>query len=389
VHKRAINILKRCAALLMSLLLALLIGEIIVRVFAPQAVSTPMFDTENAILCHVANAAGSGSVPGLWSTTWHLNSQRFRATREYALEPPPNVFRVAAIGDSFTWGIGANDDQTYPARLEETLNSQAPHTTKPAAGPSDFEVINAGVCGTGTGEQALWYEHGVAKFGPKLVLISIFVNDIEDDFGLPVFTVDDSGRATPAPAELRMQRLAAVDSTRRKLRRIPFYNFLTSHSHLVNFLRHLASDTMARHGAGSIPATQPSAAQKQEQYFTIGLPRMQAELRWLNEKVRRGGGRLAIVYFPTRETIYPDTGPDADEARWQATMIRMALAELSARDQIPLLDPTDAFRAQAANRGDHLFFKGRDRHPRPAGYDFFAQQVTTFLRERDLLKLSP
>src|SRR5436190_4938486 len=104
MQKRVIAILKRAATLLLSLALALLLGEVIVRIFAPQAVSTPVFDTDNAILCNLRNVNGSGSVPGLWSATWHLNAQRFRATREYAINPAPGVFRIATIGDSFTWG---------------------------------------------------------------------------------------------------------------------------------------------------------------------------------------------------------------------------------------------------------------------------------------------
>src|SRR4029079_7866623 len=52
---------------------------------------------------------------------------------------PPGTLRVLALGDSFTFGVGARVGETYPAQLEKALRARGVRT----------EVLNAGVPGFG------------------------------------------------------------------------------------------------------------------------------------------------------------------------------------------------------------------------------------------------
>jgi lysophospholipase L1-like esterase len=366
---RLYRLAKNLLVLVASTSVALLLAELVIRLVAPQGLSAPSLESFHGLQVQRANLNGTDEVPGLFSVTYHTNSQRFRGREDYPLQPPAGVTRVITIGDSFCFGVGAEDHEAYPAILEELLS---------AAGQK-AEVINAGVSGTGAGSQALWYDMAVARFNPRVVVLSVFVNDIDDDLATPMFTLDTTRNAVPMPLADREKRVEKLVTARKRVNSIPGYAFLAEHSHLVNIVRRIASLSMDPQKP--VPKSDEQARKYHERYLAEGVPLFKAELKWLNQRVQSSGARLVVAWFPTRETIYPDTGPGADHSRWQARALIEALADFSARENVPLLDPTPAFKAKATTPGE-LFFKGADRHARPAGYRLFADEVASFLLNR-------
>jgi hypothetical protein len=86
----------------------------------------------------------------------------------------PGVIRILALGDSFTFGIGVHDEETYPRQLELLLNE--------GAGEERFEVVNAGLGGTGPFQQLHLFLEIAAKVNPDLVVHQLLPsNDIGDD----------------------------------------------------------------------------------------------------------------------------------------------------------------------------------------------------------------
>jgi hypothetical protein len=63
------------------------------------------------------------------------NSLGFR-DEEHVQEKPPGTFRIVALGDSFTYGVGVEFADTYLVRLERLLN------TRPG---SRVEIIKLGI----------------------------------------------------------------------------------------------------------------------------------------------------------------------------------------------------------------------------------------------------
>ncbi|RJP31054.1 MAG: SGNH/GDSL hydrolase family protein [Candidatus Omnitrophota bacterium] len=99
-----------------------------------------------------------------------INSLGFRG-REYTWEKPPGARRIVALGDSFTFGAGAEEDVIFTTRLERELNAEGKEPL--------FEVLNLGVVDYNTDDElALLKELGVS-LAPDLVLLFYVMNDIE------------------------------------------------------------------------------------------------------------------------------------------------------------------------------------------------------------------
>jgi len=98
-----------------------------------------------------------------------INSLGFR-DYEYSLKKPENVFRIAILGDSFTFGYGIKINETYPKQLEKMLNKKGGH---------NYEVLNFGVNGRNTLLEAKFLKEMVLDFEPDLVIVGFFPNDAD------------------------------------------------------------------------------------------------------------------------------------------------------------------------------------------------------------------
>ncbi|NNC99037.1 MAG: SGNH/GDSL hydrolase family protein [Gammaproteobacteria bacterium] len=88
------------------------------------------------------------------------NSRGFRGKREPTLMP--KSFRAITVGDSFTYGLGVDDGETFSAYLSQY---------------GDIEVINAGVNAYGVDQALLTWEKIGKNFTPNLVILGYFVGD--------------------------------------------------------------------------------------------------------------------------------------------------------------------------------------------------------------------
>jgi lysophospholipase L1-like esterase len=87
-------------------------------------------------------------------------------------EKPPGTIRIAAIGDSFTYGQAVRADETIPALLETELQSRL------GAAPR-IEVLNFGVPGLNVEEYREQYALFAAQWQPDVALVFLFENDLE------------------------------------------------------------------------------------------------------------------------------------------------------------------------------------------------------------------
>lgn len=123
----------------------------------------------------------SSDFGGYFSRRWSrmevvsLNHGGFRG-REYSDAKPAGVFRIAAVGDSFTYGNGIPEKTRYSDVLQAQL-------------PSHFEVLNFGRPGANTPEHRTLVEELLPKIHPDFILLQWYINDVEGDIseGRPTF----------------------------------------------------------------------------------------------------------------------------------------------------------------------------------------------------------
>ncbi len=109
----------------------------------------------------------------------NTNSEGFRGIREYQKQKPTTVRRILSLGDSFVFGWGVKDTETFSAQLE--------------AGNSNLEVINLGVAGYGIDQIMLSFRTIGKQFNPDYVLIGAF----PEDFWRATRAYTDAGYGKP------------------------------------------------------------------------------------------------------------------------------------------------------------------------------------------------
>jgi lysophospholipase L1-like esterase len=103
--------------------------------------------------------------------TWHvdLNSVGYR-TGEYA-QTKSDAFRIACIGDSWTFGMNVDQDQTYPSRLFARLRN--------AGLERRLEVLNFGALGYSSFQGLQLLKARVLAAAPDVLAIGFGMNDSE------------------------------------------------------------------------------------------------------------------------------------------------------------------------------------------------------------------
>jgi len=91
------------------------------------------------------------------------------------------IKRILILGDSMVFGWGANDDETFPSRLGELLNTSS----------EQFEVINAGVQGYGTDQSHALYTKRLAQLQPDLLVLCLFENDLYENITSPLYSIEN------------------------------------------------------------------------------------------------------------------------------------------------------------------------------------------------------
>jgi len=92
------------------------------------------------------------------------------AGREMPTEWSTEHTRVLALGDSNTFGIYLNEEESYPSQLEALWNAR--HPDRP------IEVLNLGYPGTNSFRVAANLQEMINTFKPDAVLLTVGVNDM-------------------------------------------------------------------------------------------------------------------------------------------------------------------------------------------------------------------
>lgn len=159
---------KKDAALFMgSILFCLLSIEIFLRLWNPLIVKPELQQIHQTSSNYgwelIPNAVGVGTLGEQIS----INSHGFRGP-EFSMSKPEGARRIMIIGDSFTFGMGVNSEDTYAKQLESLLKGQG----------KNFEVLNCGVIGYRMWQNYEVLKHKAPQLKPDLIILGVFLNDI-------------------------------------------------------------------------------------------------------------------------------------------------------------------------------------------------------------------
>lgn len=169
-----------------GLLMGLVIAEGAVALLFPQQVRmasspTSFFLTYDPDIGWI-NKAGvdgvSGTVRDVGSFDVRINSIGYRG-KEVVVPKPPGVRRIAFLGDSNTFGYGIQEGQ----RFSDILAAAAPPST---------EIVNLGVFGYGTEQEAIYLERHALALSPDMVVLAVSAGDLSD-----VMSSINAGTAKP------------------------------------------------------------------------------------------------------------------------------------------------------------------------------------------------
>lgn len=341
-----------------SFVLSLLVAEVAVRLGRPQAVMTVsrgLYQPDEPRRYRIA-AGFRGRITNQAEFDTEVATNREGLRGPEVGPKPAGGLRILAVGDSFTFGVGAQQEETWPARLEETL--------------PNAQVLNAGAPGFGVPDEVAWFEQYGVALDPDVVVVAVFLaNDLQD--------------ASPDQPKVAVVNGAlVVPGETGGLRRWLYYN-----SHLFRLLKSSVLEGRVRSLLG---LKETWATRELRAEFSLYAQTLPEELRKGAEATEAAVARLASRGVPVVAVLIPSL-PQVDPQRWKALLDQFGLdpashdprrpnrlfQEIFERHGVPVLDLTESFE-MAVRQGQRIYYP-IDQHLTPAGYDLMARTIGEFL----------
>jgi lysophospholipase L1-like esterase len=164
------NYAKKLLLVLLSTFLGLAICEIGLRLFGFKY-SGSTWTSDPLVGVSLRPGASAWEVDEGFAWT-KINGHGYR-DRDRALSKPRGVYRIAALGDSYTEARQVPMDKTFTSLAEEEFNRSH------CLGERQVEVLNFGIGGFGTAQELLLLRERVWKFDPDMIVLQFYAgNDL-------------------------------------------------------------------------------------------------------------------------------------------------------------------------------------------------------------------
>ncbi len=425
------TIILRLSLLAFGLLMPLLMLEIGVRVtgLAPPTTPNPSIWQPHPLFgwWHIPHSGGQFYSPySEFSAEVRINARGLR-DREIGYDvPTTDTLRILSLADSFGEALQVDLEQTYHKRLESRL-------TETLARP--VEVINAGVGGWGTDQQAIFYVAEGFRYQPDVVLLAFFVrNDVVNNYEplelarnggsqqkqffslatdgrliVPSLEPTESTVETVTPTE----RIAAPDAPAPSDTQAPLlgvadglwqfsnlYRLLVPHLREVPSIVQQVGPTGILGGEGVVRANHPTTPVPFFVYQTPPPPEFvaawqltEAIISRLRDEVTQRGSRLVVVLVSAPEQLDPSAWaqtvtryPDMQGVSWNLMLPNQRMGAFLERAEIPHVDLLPIFRESAAQAEQPPLHFRYDQHWTADGHDLAAAAIAEFLLTEGLVE---
>jgi hypothetical protein len=338
---------KRVLAIIFAITLSLALLEFAIRTYS-QLFFTRITNPDQALgWKHPVNARRT-HVNELGETSIVTYSAHGLRGRHYDYARHSSKYRILVLGDSFVDGFSVSDYELFTALLEESDRR--------------LEVLNAGVGGYGTVQELLYLVSEGLKYGPDLVLLMFYDNDLLDN----CLSYGPGGGPRPF-ALLRDGNVVIREVNYEEFLKFtipfPFRRTLHRHSYLYNFLNSKVYHRLFAPRMRDLVQRDETKAKTCGQYEILhGL------LRGMFQLLKARGIDFAVALIPVREDVvkgYSDTHPP---------ILRFCSAT-----GIPCLPLLPRLHREHAS-GVGVYFPSRDIHWTRAGHRVAADEIGLFLR---------
>jgi lysophospholipase L1-like esterase len=360
--------------------IALLLGEGVVRLFAPQQLIKPntgVWRPDNLLgWRHNENVdivVNTGERPARFVSDHR--GYRVNAPGEFPSPARPE-FRVLAIGDSFVEGLIVNGEETFVKLIERDL----------AESGVAAEVINGGVGGWTPRQYLLETQRVLAheRFDAGIVFLYVANDLIREDEGFAVVNAHGRRHHLRWPRSFRHGEV--VDAVL-----YPINDCLETSSHLFVFLKKRGETIASRLGLTAY-------------YFPDVFVRTDANTgRWKNtaeicrridDEFQRHGASTVFVLLPTVYQVYEDVfyryvknfSVPVDSVDLEQPNRELA-EQMAITVDAPFVDLLEPFRERAES-GDRLYGKV-DRHLNETGHRAVAEELLPIVHDLSAASSNP
>ena len=265
------------------------------------------------------------------------SAESFR-DRRYPFEKPVGTFRIAVVGDSFSFGPDLQFDDTFAKRLERMfqLNPQNSHV----------EVLNFGTPGAGTAAEVELTNKALA-FHPDLILLQVTLNDPQER---PIQDEPPEVRAQFGPYQPSSGLMQFLDYSRLIHMIASLLHNTRSVSAYINYHKNLFDD--------------------ERLYATFG-----SNVTRIKNIAQGSGAKFSVCIMPLFD--FPL------DAGYPFAAVHQKLRTFFEQQEIPTLDLLDSFLGM-----DHKRLQtrpGEDSHPNEIAHRIVAEALYKWLYQRELV----
>ena len=377
----------RTGAIILSTLLAMLVAEVVVRSFFPRRTIEvltgfyPAMFTPSEYFPYRLRPNYSGRLAqGEFDTGIRINSLGYRGDDFAAAKD--GAMRILIAGDSFTFGWGVNDQETYAAKLQPRLAAALPSR--------QVQVINAGFAACYSPDTYyLYLKREGLQLAPDAIVIGLYVgNDLDNQaaFENEWTEVDAAGlplriqnKDTHVVGNLYMPRYVPFRYRVPILSRLHLFQAVADvWWELKPRLTSVLPETVAYAQESSAPQVPYIYRIEYEERTNTVLTRVKTLLKATSAIAAEAGVPLYVMLIPEDLQMNPLALPAASA---EIDKPQRLLREFFESEGIRYLDLLPWLRERAAGR--QIYFPG-DRHWNALGHELAAERLAAFLAAEDL-----
>jgi len=286
-----------------------------------------------------------------------LNNLGFRG-KNFSLKPNPKKKIILVVGDSFVFGYGVNENDTFSARLGSIIDAKK---------PQKYEVLNFGQMASGTAHELIKFQETGLSLRPFMVILNVYLgNDLFENRRL--FELNGSSLNKIQPKITENVRARKISKW------IPFSSWLRENSHLFRFV-----------GLSVLRVLKPTPSQKEEENSHKDIELYKHILSRFKEITDKHGIRLVVTLIPYHVELDEYLANEKPNSKFKMELkyCRESVKLVSAEMNLPILDFFDYFSKNADGRRRYFY---HDPHWNVFGHEQASIALYDFLISKGLIE---